>query len=131
MIDDNIATMPSGGDIDINRQNFDACKTIEDFIEVKCLLMEKIISIEMQIDVHDLDRSKKPPDWLPRAIAALKWAKMYRNECQERQGLLSAKIKAAQQRVIDRQVIDTAKEMLPNETFYQIIDQATRRVARH
>lgn len=129
--DENVTTVSSGGEIDIDRPDFAACKTVEDFIEVKCLLMEKIIDIELQVDIYHIDTSKRSSDWLARAKAALKWAKMYRNECQERQGILSAKIKAAQQAKIDRQVIDTAKAMLPQETFYQIIETATRKVAEH
>jgi hypothetical protein len=120
----NVVRIGSGGSIDVDYPDFSACKSIDDFIDVKCLLMEKIIDIELQIDLHQIESRTDDRTWLPRANAALKYAKMYRDECQNRQGAFSEKIRQDRQARIDRQIIDCTKCMLPKEAFDKIVEVA-------
>lgn len=121
-------TLPSGVQVDVNRPNFSTLKTVEDFLELKCALMEKIIDIELQIDMFKAGASepgrKFELSWLPRATAAVKWGKLYRDECQNRMGMLSSKIADRKHEERSSKVgtrfIEAARGILPVETFVKI-----------
>lgn len=122
-------TLPSGATISVDRPDFSVCKDAEDLMELKYALSEKIIEIELQIDLyeavaHPQENAAKPLDWLPRAKAALKWAKLYRDEAQNRQGRAAGIDKQKQHLRTERCVVDMLKELLPADKFQQLIEAA-------
>lgn len=125
-----LIVLPSGEEFNIDRPNFMQLRSEEDFLEVQCALQEKIIDIELQIEIACI--GQHPPvgkaddlSWLPRANAALKWAKLYRAECQERRGMVAKKEKAARQLTHDSSFVGAARAMLDHETFMKISAVAT------
>jgi hypothetical protein len=122
-------TLPSGTTIDIDRPDFALCKGVDDLMELKYALSEKIIDIELQIDLHEAvayptENAAKPLDWLPRAKAALKWSKLYRDECQNRQGRLAGIEKQRAHATKDRAVIDMIRAALPSDKFHALLEAA-------
>lgn len=131
-IDDEFVRVPSGAEISLRRPDFLLCKSREDFLELRCALMEKIIDIELQIDLFNsgagVEQGKAyERDWFPRANAALKWAKLYRDECQQRQGIFTDKEKAFRNSSADRAFIAAAKDYLDENDFKAICDLALRK----
>lgn len=130
---DEYVVVPSGAEISLRRPDFSQCQTTADFLEVKCALMEKIIDIELQIDLFHsgvgVEQGKSyERDWLPRANAALKWAKLYRDECGQRQGLLNERVKMNRQGEICQVFVNIAKLRLSKEDFTAILDAAVAQV---
>lgn len=131
-------TLSSGKDIRLDRPDFSIIKTEDDFVEVTFALQERIIEIELNIELEKerranlADQGTLDRTWRPRAEAALKWAKLYRAECQQRQGLLAKREKAQRTAMRDATVgqrfIDAARNILPKETWDQIMSEATRGV---
>lgn len=118
-----VFTLPSGAVVDLDRPDFLLLKTSEDFIELRCALMEKIIDIELQIDLWECAATKigeNDRTWLARAKAALKWGKLYRDECQSRAGLFNDKARAAARQRREARFVEAARDMLPAKQFYQI-----------
>jgi hypothetical protein len=125
--------LPSGATVNVDRPDFSACVDAEDLMELKYALSEKIIEIELQIDLHEAAftaghpngvNGDKPWDWLPRAKAALKWTKLYRDEAQNRQGRIAAIDKARRQAATTQCVIDVLRELLPAAKFEALIEAA-------
>ena len=134
-----VFTLPSGGVVDIDRPDFSICKDADDLMELKYALSEKIIDIELQIDLHEAAFSTGKPngpngttpwDWLPRAKAALKWAKLYRDEAQNRQGRMASLFKARRHADMERAVVEIIKELLPPDKFGAIMDAAEALAAK-
>jgi len=114
--------LPSGAEISVDRPDFDACNTVDDFLEIKYALNEKIIDIEYQIDLYEAGCVQRTdPSWLPRAKASLKWAKLYRDEAQNRQGRRSQLEKQRLHAARDRSVVQVLKELLSQEDFDALI----------
>jgi len=118
--------LPSGTTVSIDRPDFSLCKTHEDFLELKYALSEKIIDIELQIDLFlsgvGVQQGRcYEADWQPRAAAALKWAKLYRDECQNRQGLLSSIEKQRSHAAWERNLIEVIKAVISPEQFQTLM----------
>lgn len=121
--------LPSGGTIDVNRPDFSKCKSVEDFLELRYALSEKIIDIELQIDMFESGAGVQHGrayefDWLPRAKAALKWAKLYRDECQNRHGRASSIEKARAHASNERGITEVIKAVLTPEQFATLLSIA-------
>ena len=111
--------------MDLDRPDFSLCKTPEDFIEIKCALMEKIIDIELQIDLFKAGlNGNEDASWLPRATAAVKWAKLYRDECQSRAGRLNDKLRGADRARKEARFVDAARDLLTPKMFYKVAETA-------
>lgn len=126
---DKIIRLPSGAIVDIDRPNLQACKTSDDFMELKFKLTEKIIEIELQIDMFESGAGVAQGrayerEWLPKAKAALKWAKLYRDQCQARQGQLSAMEKQAAHATRERLTIDAIRAVLTHDQFHALLEIA-------
>ena len=120
----NDITLPSGVTVNLDQPDFFALKTQDDFLELQCALQEKIIDIELQIDLfkvgHFMSDKQHDVTWLPRANAALKWAKLYRDECAKRGGRLNDRIKEARQREREGRFVAEAKKQLSDEVFRSV-----------
>lgn len=116
--------LPSGVIVDINRPDFSKCKDADDFMELKYALSEKVIDIELQIDLYAANEGgeDRAVDWLPRAKAALKWAKLYRDECQNRQGRSASIEKARRHNDAEQCVVEILRKMLPADKFAVLIE---------
>ena len=134
-----VFTLPSGGVVDIDRPDFAVCKNADDLMELKYALSEKIIDIELQIDLHEAAFSTGRPngpngttpwDWLPRAKAALKWAKLYRDEAQNRQGRVASLEKQRRQADTERTALNIVKDLLPPDKFHALMDAAEALAAK-
>ena len=125
----NVIELASGNSIDVDRPDFSKIKTVEDFLDLRYALQEKIIDIELQIDLFTsgagvlMGRSYRV-GWLPLAQAALKWAKLYRDECQNRQSLLTKAERVSAQAELGQQFIACARAILDQETFAEILAAA-------
>lgn len=126
---DEYVQVPSGVKISLRRPDFSLCTSREDFLELRCALMEKIIDIELQIDLFhsgagvSQGRSYEP-DWLPRANAALKWSKLYRDECQQRQSIWNDRQRAERQEPLTQRFVSEAKEYLSPSDFRELQKRA-------
>jgi hypothetical protein len=120
----NDITLPSGVRVNLDTPDFLALKTPDDFLELQCALQEKIIDIELQIDLfkvgHFMSDKMQDVTWLPRANAALKWAKLYRDECAKRGGRFNDRIKEARQREREGRFVAEAKKTLTEDQFRAI-----------
>lgn len=121
--------LPSGATIDVDRPDFNVCRTVEDYHEIKYALSEKIIDIELQIDMFETGAGVAngrayAADWLPRTRAALKWAKLYRDEAQNRQGRLASIEKARVHHSLQQNVIEILHALLSKEQFTALIEAA-------
>lgn len=131
-------TLPSGREISTDRPVFSVCRDADDFMELKYALSERIIEIELQIDLYesappdapDSYRKDKAWDWLPRAKAALKWKKLYRDEAQNRQGRAASIEKQRRMMTADRAALDLVRELMPRTKFDALMDAAEALVAR-
>lgn len=131
--------LPSGAVVSIDRPDFKLCKDAGDMIELKYALSEKIIDIELQIDLHEQafmagnpngPNGNTPWDWLPRAKAALKWTKLYRDEAQNRQGRMVSLARQRLHQTNERAVVDIVKGLLPDEKFRALLDAAETLAAK-
>ena len=124
-------TLPSGARVDVDRPDFAICRDADDLMELKYALSEKIIEIELQIDLHESALCNSQPvglekawDWLPRAKAALKWAKLYRDEAQNRQGRMVNVERQRRHMETERAALDVLKEALPQHHFLALMQAA-------
>jgi len=118
--------LPSGEFVDIDRPDFSLCKSANDFLEVKYALSEEIIDIELQIDMFESGAGiaqgrSYEVDWLPRARASLKWAKLYRDEAQNRQGRLAQIEKQVAHASTEQAVIRVIKATLTPDQFTTLL----------
>jgi hypothetical protein len=123
----NMLTLPSGRTISIDSPDFAICRDADDLLELKYALSEKIIDIELQLDLHQavadpIRNADRPPDWLPRARAALKWAKLYRDEAQTRQGRFASIQKRRRHSDTECAVVEILKELLPADKFRALVE---------
>jgi hypothetical protein len=123
-----IVRLPSGVEVDVDRPDFSLCVTAEDFVDFKYALQEKIIDIELQIDLHKVGKLtcadgtlRNDPAWLPRANAALKWAKLHRDECQTLQGRVTAARKKQDHDDLERGIIDVIKAVATPQEFQTLL----------
>lgn len=115
--------LPSGAVVDIDRPDFSLCKDADDFMELKYALSEKIIDIELQIDLFTATPDEDATaDWLPRAKAALKWTKLYRDEAQNRQGRATNIEKARRHNEAEQCVVDVLRKLLPEDKFLALME---------
>lgn len=117
-------TLPSGVKVDVNQPDFSAVKTAEDFLELRCAIQEKIIDIELQIDMFKVGALEpgRPVElsWLPRATAAAKWAKLYRDECQTRAGQLNNREAEERRRKVETRFVEAARDLLSAKKFKEL-----------
>lgn len=119
--------LPSGARIDLDRPDFAMCRDAGDLMELKYALSEKIIDIELQIDLlaagaFAANGDGKAIDWLPRAKAAARWAKLYRDEAQNRQGRIAGIERQQRHAAADRAVLDIVKALLPAAKFRALME---------
>ena len=117
--------LPSGLAIDIDRPDLSAIRDENDFTEVIYLLQEKIIDIELQIDMAECGtplQIGKPydPTSMPRTKAALRWAKLHREEAARRSGIVAREIRRKREITSERRFITTARAMLAADTYASI-----------
>lgn len=134
MRDDNVNTLPSGQAFNIDRPDFTLLATPEEFTAIRAKLTEKIISIEFQIDMFEAgayaaEDRQLPRDWLPRANKALKYAKLWRDQCQSHQGAALERHRQAIQQRIERKFVDVARVELPKADFDRIMHLAREAIA--
>jgi hypothetical protein len=106
-------------------------KSAEDCQEAMVALMEKIISIEYQIELYDagfhsdgepFSPERRPnPTWRARANKALKLTKMHRQETQNRAGLLAreqaAYTEREQRREFESIFLEVVRAKLPRHEY--------------
>lgn len=120
-----LVTLPSGTIVDLVRPNIPSLKTVDDVTELKYMLSEKIIDIELQLDLHESGlKPEAPPDWAPRARASLKWTKLYRDECQTRQGRLNDRQRQERHAALDRCAVEIVKALISQDHFDAIVSAA-------
>lgn len=104
-----------------------AMRALEERIAL--VLTEKIISIEFQIDMFEAgayaaEDRQLTRDWLPRANKALKYAKLWRDQCQSHQGAALERHRQAIHQRIERKFVDVARVELPKADFDRIMHLA-------
>lgn len=127
----NSLELPSGAIIDVDRPDFSKCQSEDDFLEIKYALSEKIIGIELQLDMFEngagvLAGRTYSIDWKARTSAALKWAKLYRDEVQNRQGSFSRKQKAIAAANSDTAIVNVIRSVLSKDEFMVLVDLSKR-----
>lgn len=122
---------PDGRVLRVDRPDFSQCTSVDDFLALRSAMGERIIDIELQIDLYEagcLDRSD--PSWLPRARAALKWAKLYRDEVQNLQGRWVERDKAAKQQAFKQDereaLVQILKALLPRNDYIALMRAAEK-----
>lgn len=88
--------------------------------ELLMAIDEDIASIKGQLEHAEIDRDRDP-HWKVSATCALRHKSLARQRLQFDLGKLSRAIKTAQYEAADRRFAETAKKILPAETFNAIL----------